>query len=63
MTGYDFLVITCVKVEHICELQLKWGGRTQKGAGNTIGEEVEQVKLLNIGLTALIFQPSSSHYH
>ncbi|KAL3040772.1 hypothetical protein OYC64_011715 [Pagothenia borchgrevinki] len=25
----------------LCEL--RWGGRNQKGAGNTIGEEVEQV--------------------
>ncbi|KAI9541113.1 hypothetical protein NQZ68_034218, partial [Dissostichus eleginoides] len=25
------------------DVELRWGGRNQKGAGNTIGEEVEQV--------------------
>lgn len=24
-------------------LQVRWGGRSQDGAGNTVGEEVEQV--------------------
>jgi hypothetical protein len=24
-------------------LQVRWGGRNQDGAGNTVGEEVEQV--------------------
>ncbi|XP_028420754.1 uncharacterized protein LOC114546243 [Perca flavescens] len=28
---------------HTWTCELKWGGRTQEGAGNTIGEEVEQV--------------------
>lgn len=44
---HDTYPITlCMKMLYISELQLQWGGRTQEGAGNTIGEEVEQVKLL-----------------
>jgi len=27
---------------YVCQ-QVRWGGRNQDGAGNTVGEEVEQV--------------------
>ena len=36
-------------------LQVRWGGRSQDGAGNTVGEEVEQV-LYTINVNVLWIQ-------
>lgn len=38
-----YLNVKCVHLIVYVVEQVKWGGRSQEGAGNTIGEEVEQV--------------------